>query len=76
MADSGRVRRESRGKWANLTAIKIGKLCGCSTTTAKKLLHALKNSGSEITDETIGRLIHEYRTRKDLRNLKRYLHLN
>ena len=67
------MRRERRGKWAGLTAVKISKLLGCGVTTTKKLLYAIKKKQQDITEEDIGKLIYEYKLAKHIKNLEKYL---
>jgi len=67
------MRKDSRGKWAGLTAVKISKLLGCSVSTTKSLLYKLKNTKEVITEKDIGELIYEYKFKKHLQRLKNYL---
>lgn len=67
------MRKDSRGKWAGLTAVKISKLMGCSISTTKKLLYKLKLEKTDISERDIGDLIYEYKFKKHYQRLKKYL---
>lgn len=70
------MRRMRRGKWSNLTSVKVASLMGVSVSSAKLLLYAvedqLKSATPREADKIIGRLIYEAWLKKEVSSLGRY----
>lgn len=66
--------KSRRGKWAGHPATLFAGLLGCSASTAKRLLTALRTEKQqELTLEDIGELIFEYRYAKGQSAIDRFL---
>ncbi len=67
-------RRPSRGRWCRtLSAITIAKLMGCAPFTAKRYLYKTGIPPHEMTLEDLGTLIYDYRQKRELTLINRYL---
>lgn len=69
-------KKEYRGKWAGLTAIKVSGLAGCSVSKMKRILYKFKGFEKlslEEQEEVVGRVIKEVRVDAELKKIRSLL---